>query len=430
VQLVIVGLNHKTAPVEVRDAMAIVPARLTQALEQAAGWPGLMEVVILSTCNRTEVWAVAEDERIGGTSILTFLHDYHSISVERIGPHLYRHVGEDAVRHIFRVISGLDSMVLGEPQITGQVKDAFLAARTARTSGFLLDRLHQNALRTHKRVRTETRLGEGAVSISYVAVELARKIFGDLSDRSVLVLGAGEMSELTLQCLESAGAKSILVSNRTHDKAVELARRHDWQVVPWEQFAETLRHADIVISSTAASHTVIRLPMVKDAMSRRRNEALFLIDIAAPRDIEPEVGELYNVFLFNLDDLNQIAEENRRQRKAEATAAETIVEAETEVFLRWQASLDVKSIIVSLRNALDEFRRQELEWLRPKAGDISDREWENIVKFSKRLMNKFLHHPTSTLREASPEDRLAGLAEAARRLFDLEEDSEGGGQQE
>lgn len=421
-ELVFVGLNHRTAPVELRDSLAIVPAHLQAALTQAAGWPGLLETVLLSTCNRSEVWTVAETPDIGATSILTFLHDYHKVPVERIEPHLYRYIGADAVRHVFRVVSGLDSMVLGEPQIAGQVKDAFNAARSARTSGFLLDRLYQNALRTHKRVRTETRLGEGAVSISYVAVELARQIFGDLSRRSVLVLGAGEMSELTLQCLESAGAQSILVSNRTHPKAVELARKFDGDVIAWDRFSEALNEADIVISSTGSSHPVVRLPMVREAMAKRKNEALFLIDIAAPRDIEPEIGDLYNVFLYNLDDLNSIADDNRKQRKAEAAAAEAIVDDETEAFIRWMASLDVKALIVQLRNAFDEHRRQELEWLRPKMGEIEDKDWETVVKFSNRLVNKLLHGPMASLRNTGPEDDSALMAEAVRRLFELRDD--------
>ncbi|KPL08650.1 hypothetical protein AMJ85_08320, partial [candidate division BRC1 bacterium SM23_51] len=203
-ELVFVGLNHRTAPVELRDRLAIVPSHLSAALAEAAARPGLQEVVLLSTCNRSEVWTVADAAHVGEAEICAFLRDHHKVAIEQVEPHLYSHIGQDAVRHMFRVVAGLDSMVLGEPQIAGQVKEAVAAARKAGTSGFLLERLYQHALRTHKRIRNETRLGEGAVSVSYVAVELARKIFGDLSPRGVLVLGAGEMSELALQCLESA----------------------------------------------------------------------------------------------------------------------------------------------------------------------------------------------------------------------------------
>jgi glutamyl-tRNA reductase len=426
VELICIGLNHRTAPVELRDRVTIGAHRLPDALANAASWPGLLEVAIVSTCNRHEVWAVAETADIGATVIRTFLNSFHNIALEVLDPHLYTYLGEAGARHALRVVSGLDSMVLGEPQITGQVKDAFAAARSARTAGFLLDRLYQHALKTHKRVRTETRLGEGAVSVSFVAVELARKIFGDLSDRRVMVLGAGEMSELALQCLEGAGAKSILVSNRTHTKAVELATRHGWQVARWESFPDALVSTDIVISSTGATHPVVRLPMVREAMAKRKNEALFLIDIAAPRDIEPEIAQLYNVFLYNLDDLNAICDENRRQRQSEATAAEAIVETETVAFMQWLASLDVKTIIVQLRNTFDEIRRQELEWLRPKMGEISDRDWETVVKFSGRLTNKLLHKPIATLREgAGGEDNLGALSEATRSLFGLEHESPG-----
>lgn len=421
-ELVFVGLNHRTAPIELRDRLAIVPTRLQTALAEAAGRPGLSEVVLLSTCNRAEVWTVADDPNVGVAAILSFLRDHHKVAVEEIEPHLYTYIESSAVRHMLRVVSGLDSMVLGEPQITGQVKEAFEEARNARTAGPLLDRLYQHALKTHKRVRSETRLGEGAVSISYVAVELARKIFGDLAARRVLVLGAGEMSELALECLEGAGARTIRVSNRTHHKAVELAGRHDWEVIPWESFPAALVETDIVISSTAAPHPIVHLPMVREVMNKRHNEALFLIDIAAPRDIEAAVGDLYNVFLYNLDDLNAIAEENRRQRKIEAEGAERIVEAETDIFMRWLATLDVKEIIVELRNTLDEVRRQELQWLRSRSAALSERDWEAVEQFSLRLMNKILHRPMTTLRTASPDDQAVGMAEALRRLFGLSEE--------
>jgi len=424
VELVFVGLNHRTAPIEIRDRLAIVPSRLPLALTQAAGRPGLTEVVLLSTCNRSEVWTVADDAQVGAAAILAFLRDYHNIAVEQIEPHLYTHTEGNAVRHMFRVISGLDSMILGEPQITGQVKEAFEAARSARTTGFLLDRLYQHALRTHKRIRSETHLGEGAVSVSYVAVELARKIFGDLSQRRVLVLGAGEMSELALECLRNAGTRTVRVSNRTHHKAVELAGRHNWDVIPWENFPAALVEADIVISSTGAPHPVVHAAMVREAMAHRRNAAIFFIDIATPRDVETEVGNLYNVLLFNLDDLNAIAEENRRRRQPEAEAAERIVEAEAQAFLHWLATLDVKEIIVDLRGSFDELRRQELEWLRSKVGGMSEREWGAVVQFSNRLMNKLLHRPMAQLRETSPGDEAMGLADAARRLFGLGKERE------
>jgi len=419
VDFVFVGLNHRTAPIEVRDGLAIVPTRLPVALAEAARRPGLSEVALLSTCNRFEVWTVAENPQIGVAAVHSFLRDYHAVAIEQIERHLYTHTAGNAVRHMLRVVSGLDSMVLGEPQIAGQVKEAFEAARSARTTGFLLERLYQHALRTHKRVRNETRLGEGAVSISYVAVELARKIFGDLSHRRILVLGAGEMSELALECLEGAGAQTVRVCNRTHHKAIELAGRHNWEVIAWDGFPAALAEADIVISSTGAPHPVVRLAMVREAMARRRNEAIFFIDIATPRDVEPEVGNLYNVFLFNLDDLNAIAEENRRRRHSEAEAAERIVEDETAVFMQWLATLDVKTIIVELRGAFDEIRGQEIEWLRSKVGNISERDWEAVVQFSTRLTNKLLHRPLATLRETSPEDEAVELAEAVRRLFGL-----------
>lgn len=422
-ELVFVGLNHRTAPIELRDRLAIIPTRLAAALTDAAGRPGLSEVVLLSTCNRFEVWTVADETEAGVSAIHAFLRDYQHMALDPLVPHLYTHTEASAVRHTLRVVAGLDSMVLGEPQITGQVKEAFEAARAARTSGFLLERLFQHALHTHKRVRNETRLGEGAVSISFVAVELARKIFGDLSQRRVLVLGAGEMSELALECLEGAGAQAVRVSNRTHHKAVELAGRHNWPVIPWEEFPAALAETDVVISSTGAPRPIVHLAMVREAMARRHNEAIFFIDIATPRDIEAEIGNLYNVFLFNLDDLNAIAEENRRRRQSEAELAERIVEAETDVFMRWLATLDIKTTIVELRGAFDELRNQEIEWLRSKLGDLPERDWNAIVQFSNRLTNKLLHRPLTTLRETASEDDAVALAEAVHRLFGLEKET-------
>jgi glutamyl-tRNA reductase len=422
-------LNHRTAPIDVRDRLAIVPADLPRALADVAERPDVLEVVLLSTCNRTEAWTVAKDAKTGASALYSCLSEFHEVPLEETRPHLYIHVGAEAIRHVFRVVSGLDSMVLGEPQIAGQVKEAFAAARNADTVGFLLDRLYQHALRTHKRVRSETQLGEGAVSVSYVAVELARKIFGDLSQRRVLVLGAGEMSELALQCLQSAGARTVHVANRTREKAVELAARHDGQVVDWDGFPAALAEADIVIGSTGAPHPVVRQDMVREAMTRRRNEALFLIDIATPRDVEPAVSDLYNVYLFNLDDLNSIAEENRRRRHAEADAAEQIVEAETEAFLQWHGTLDVKEVIVELRGAFEEMRQRELVWLKSKLGDVAEDDWKRVEQFATRLINKLLHGPVASLRESGPEDRQAGLADAIRRLFGLAKSKDEGRRQ-
>jgi len=426
--LIFVGLNHRTAPIEMRERVAIVPTRLQAALVEAARQPGLSEVVLLSTCNRCEVWTVSEEAEAGTAAICAFLRDHHGVTIEEIEPHLYTYANSDAVRHMFRVVSGLDSMVLGEPQVAGQVKQAFEAARNVRTVGFLLERLYQHALRTHKRIRNETHLGEGAVSVSYVAVELARKIFGDLSQRRVLVLGAGEMSELALQCLENAGARAIRVSNRTHQKAVELAQRHNWEAISWDSFPAALAEADIVIGSTGAPHPVVRVQMVREAMARRRNAEIFMIDIATPRDIEAEAGDLYNVFLFNIDDLNAIAQENRRKRQAEAEAAERIVEAETAAFMQWLSSLDVKTTVVQLREVFDKIRLEELEWLRPKIGQISERDWEKVAQFSARLINKLLHRPVTELQGATSQDEALGMADTIRQLFGLHQESkdEGG----
>ncbi|MCX8035468.1 MAG: glutamyl-tRNA reductase [Candidatus Sumerlaeia bacterium] len=418
-ELLFIGLNHRTAPIELRDRLAIVPTRLQAALADAAGRTGLLEVVLLSTCNRSEVWTVAEDPRVGSEAILAFLCEFHGVAAGEIQPHLYTHTDRAAVRHIFRVVAGLDSMVLGEPQVAGQVKEAFEAARAAGATGFLLERLFQHALHTNKRIRSETRLGEGAVSVSYVAVELARKIFGDLAEKRVLVLGAGDMGEQALECLEGAGAGTIQVINRTHQKAVEMAARHNWQALPWESLAEALVEADIVISSTGAPHPVVRTELMREVMARRRNAEIVLIDIATPRDVENAVGNLYNVFLYNLDDLNGIAEENRRRRRAEAEAAERIVEAETDAFLHWLASLEIKETLVELRKSFDAIRLQELEWLRSKMPEMSEHHAALVEQFSNRLINKLLHGPMSALRRGVAGSQAAGLAEAVRRLFGL-----------
>jgi len=419
-ELVCTGLNHRTAPVEIRDQAAIVPAKLPEALRVATERFGFDEVVIVSTCNRSEIWAVADDADSAVAQARRFFCEYRSLGEADLDRCLYNRIGPEAAAHVMRVVAGLDSMVVGETQVAAQVKEAFEAARASGSCGYFLERLFQQALHANKRVRSETRIGEGAVSVSHVAVELARKIFGDLSRRRVLVLGAGEMSTIALRALQDAGANSICVSNRTYRRALELSKIYGWDTVRWEDFPRELARTDIVIASTGASHTVVHEDVVREAMAKRGNEALFFIDIAVPRDVDPEVGDIYNVFLYNIDDLNAIADENRRRREAEVQKAERIIRAEVETFVRWVESLRVKSVIVDLRRNLDELRRRELEWLRSKAKGLDESDWQVIEQFSIRLMNKFLHNPTASLRNPPRSSDRAALGDLVRRLFGME----------
>jgi glutamyl-tRNA reductase len=414
--IVVVGLNHETAPVAVREALAFPKERLPEVLARVREDAGLSEAMILSTCNRVEVYGRANDPSLD--AVAEFLARCHSRPVEEIAPHLYRLEGEGAVRHAFRVAASLDSMVMGEPQILGQVKDAYDAAEKAGTLGSVLNALRNRSIAAAKRARTETAIGRNAVSVSHVAVELARKIFGDLRDRAVLLVGAGKMSEVAARQMVRDGARASVLGGRTFEKAEQLAAALGGRAAPLEALRAELGRADIVISGTGATGIVIRREDVEVAQAARRGRPLFLIDIAVPRDVAEDAGKVAGVFLYDLDDVRKVAEANLRERKKEATAAEAILEDEIREFLEWRRSLEVVPLLVELRRRADEIRKAEIDKARRRFGPLTREEESALEAATAAIVNKLLHEPTVQLKQ------MAGNGQAEhvgfiRKLFGL-----------
>ena len=395
--IVVVGLNHETAPVAVREALAFPKEGLPEALARVREEAGLGEAVILSTCNRVEVYGRSADS--SGDAVAAFLARYHSRNLEDIAPHLYRLEGEAAVRHAFRVAASLDSMVMGEPQILGQVKDAYEVAEKAGSLGSVLSALRNRSVAAAKRARTETAIGRNAVSVSHVAVELARKIFGELRDRSVLLVGAGKMSEVAARQMVRDGARASVLGGRTFEKAEQLAAALGGRAAPLEALRAELARADIVISGTGAPGIVIRREDVEAAQAARRGRPLFLIDIAVPRDVAEDAGKVSGVFLYDLDDIKTVAEANLRERKKEASAAEAILEQEIKEFLEWRRSLEVVPLLVELRKRADEIRRTEIEKARRRLGPLTPEQESALEAATSAIVNKLLHGPTVQLKQ-------------------------------
>jgi glutamyl-tRNA reductase len=395
--IVVVGLNHETAPVAVREALAFPKERLPEALARVREEAGLGEAVILSTCNRVEVYGRSAEVSLD--AVAAFLARFHAREPDEIAPHLYRLEGEAAVRHAFRVAASLDSMVMGEPQILGQVKDAYEAAEKAGSLGSVLNALRNRSIAAAKRARTETAIGRNAVSVSHVAVELARKIFGELRDRSVLLVGAGKMSEVAARQMVRDGARASVLGGRTFEKAEQLAAALGGRAAPFEALRDELARADIVISGTGAPGIVIRREDVEAAQAARRGRPLFLIDIAVPRDVAADAGKVSGVFLYDLDDVKKVAEANLRERKKEAAAAETILEHEIREFLEWRRSLEVVPLLIELRKRADEIRRTEIEKARRRLGPLTPEQENALEAATSAIVNKLLHGPTVHLKQ-------------------------------
>ncbi|MEW6376415.1 MAG: glutamyl-tRNA reductase [Thermodesulfobacteriota bacterium] len=422
-ELLVIGLNHKTAPIEIREYLAFPQDKMEEALSKVHALPSLKENMILSTCNRVEIYAATRETEKAIHDLKEFLSQYHGISLKEFEKSLYYHIGEEAVRHIFRVASSLDSMVVGEPQILGQIKDAYDISQQAKTSGLILHRLLHRAFHVAKRVRTETKIGNSAVSISYVAVELAKKIFGILEKKTVLLIGAGEMSELAAQHLVAGGVEKVLVTNRTYERAVALAQRFKGEAIPFEEMSQGLRRTDIVISATDAPQYLIRHDQVSKVMKERKQKPIFFIDIADPRDIEPKVGDIENVYLYNIDDLQKVVNDNIQDRNKEAEKAETIVQDEVIKFVNWYRSLDVTPTIVALRKKFEEIRKKELEKTLSLHPDLSDEEKKSLEALTSAIINKILHDPLTLLKKKD-EGLMADLyLDSIRAIFQLPEKS-------
>jgi glutamyl-tRNA reductase len=419
--IVLVGLSHRTSPLPVRESLAFAQDRLAEALQRMRQEADVAEAMILSTCNRVELYG-RSDETTSGPRLEEFLCAFHGRPVPEIAPYLYRLTGADAIRHAFRVAASLESMVIGEPQILGQVKQAYQTAQDAGTLGSALNALRNRSLAAAKRARTETGIGENAVSVSYVAVELARKIFGELRDKNVLLVGAGKMSLLAARHLVRSGARATVLGGRTFEKAEELAAALGGRAAPFESLRSELAAADIVISGTGAPGIVIRREDVEHARAARggrHQRPLFLIDIAVPRDIDPAVRKLAGIFLYDLDDLRSVAEANLRERQKEAAAAEALVEREVREFLEWQKSLDVVPILIELRQRADEIRRSEIERARKHLGTLTPEQEAALDAATSAIVNKLLHPPTVHLKEIARNGFAAEQVALIRKLLGL-----------
>jgi glutamyl-tRNA reductase len=419
--IIVVGLNHKTTPIAWRERLHFPADTLEDPLEKLAQYTDGGERVILSTCNRVELYGHVQHLAHGGSRLQQFLGDYHGIVADTLTPYLYSHHGEAALRHLFRVVSSLDSLVIGEPQIAAQVKEAFAIARRANATGAVFNQVFERAFAVAKRVRTETRIGEHAVSISYAAVELAKKIFQDLSAKTVLILGAGEMSELTAQHLTSHGVSKLMVANRTLERAMDLASRLHGQGVSLAELPTYLHKADIIVSSTGSPEVIVSKSDVQSALKLRKNRPMFFIDIAVPRDIDPAVNELDNVYLYDIDDLRHVVEENRKAREREAVLAETIIAHEVEDVLKWFDEQQVVPAVIRLRRKAETIRHQELEKLFSKLGPLSESERQAIEAMSSSIINKLLHTPIVRLKQESQAKGGGRYLQALRDLFSLDD---------
>jgi len=399
VQLVLLGLSHKTTPVELRGRLAWAAGEIPGVLSALCSLPGIEESCLISTCNRTEFYLASEDGVPVLELVLRFWAEAKGVDPEELGPHTYSASDMAVVQHLFRVASGLDSMILGETQILGQVRDAWMLASEHGSLGKYLHALFNQAVACGKRVHSETAISQNAVSVSYAAVELAKKIFGSLKGVTVLIVGAGKMADLTARHLLDSGVREVLVCNRTYERAVELARQYSGRAVPWEDLGRSLGEAEVVISSTGAPGYVITLDLVREAMRHRRYRPLFIVDIAVPQDVEPAAGSVENVFLYNIDDLEQVVLANLEERKREAQKAERIVAEEVRGFQAWFRSQDAVPLIRSLREKAEEIRRKELERLFHRLPGLTDREREIIAGTTALIVNKILNDPTVKVKE-------------------------------
>ncbi len=420
--LTLVGLSHKTAPIEIREKLTFPAHRQADALSSLIGTPEVAEAVILSTCNRTEIYVVTANDA-SGEAVVDFLADYQGLDRHELARYLYHAQGEAAVRHLFRVVASLDSMVVGEAQVLHQTKEAYQSAFDNGACGRVFNKLFRQSFEVGKRVRTETEIGENAVSISYAAVELAKKVFDSLEGRTILVLGAGKMSELTAKHLVSQGVHSVLVANRTYERAVELAERFEGEAIHYDDLFTRMHDADIVISSTSASHFVVSKDEVAGAMRGRGGRPLFLIDIAVPRDIDPAVNSLSNVFLYDIDDLNGVVESNLEERMREARRAEIIIEEEIAEFDAWLESMEVVPTVAAMRARAEAMRQEELSKAIKRLGGLSAKELKTVESLSEAIVNKMLHGPTARLKAASTEKDGYVYVEAARRLWGLDDEA-------
>lgn len=411
----LIGVNHNSAPLDVRERLAVPEPKLPEAIGALVKQPGVEEGMLLCTCNRVEVLTSTRQ----ATDLRPFLQDYFGLAPDAIQPHLYEFQQRDAVRHVFRVASSLDSMVVGEPQILGQVKEAYAVARGLGAVHSALEALLSRAFAVAKKVRSETAIGSSSVSIASVAVQLAEKIFGSLEGKTVYLIGAGKMAELAARHLIAHGAGKIIISNRTHERALQMAEGFGGEAVPFNEMYHAASHADIILTSTGAQDPLFRREHAEKLLKGRRNQPVFFIDIAVPRNVDPEINKLDGVFLYDVDDLQSVASSNSAERKKEAERAEQIIEMEVDRFSQRMKSLEVVPTIVSLQEYCETIRQAEVDRIRGKLGSISPDQEAAIEAMTRGIINKLLHTPITTLKSTAAHPEAETIHEMIRRIFNL-----------
>lgn len=415
-KFLLTGLNHRTAPVEIRERIAFDERALPDALDKLKRRPGVLEGMILSTCNRVEIAVTADEGAEVQGGVDAFLADARNVEPTLVTPYLYRYDGSEAIRHLFRVASSLDSMVVGEPQILGQLKSAYAVAKQHGSISGFLDLLMTRAFNVAKRVRSETEIGASAVSVSYAAVELAKEIFGSLQGKRAMVVGAGKMADSAARHLRRAGVSEILVTNRTRARAEALAQDCGGRVIDYDTFHDVVPAVDIVLASSGAPHYILTKDQMRAAIAKRRNQPMFLIDIAVPRNIDPAVNELDSVFLYDIDDLGKVVDSNLKGRIQVAKDAEDIIGEEVERMVARLKTREAAPVIVKLQDQLDNWRKGEIDRVRAKLGVLSPQQEEALEALTRGLVNKIAHGPISELRKSSEDPR---ILDTIRRLFRL-----------
>ena len=422
--LILLGINHKTAPIELREQVAIAREDLAEAARSLAGVSGVREAMILSTCNRVEMLTAVDSSEV---DVAAFLHRHLSIDPAILRPHLYEYRDREAIRHLFRVAASLDSMVVGEPQILGQVKEAYTVAREAGTISTQLEALLQSAFAAAKKVRSETEIGTTTVSIASVAVDLARKIFGSLHGKTVFLVGAGKMSELAARHLIRNGAGTILLTNRTGERAARMAQQFEGsaapQVIPWDRMQQAASQADIVITSTGSPQPIFRKEDGQAFLHKRKNRPMFFIDIAVPRDVDPEINRLEGIFLYDIDDLQSVAATHLAERTREAADAEAMIATEVERYHLKLKTVNVAPAIVGLQQRAEELRQAELRRVQARLGSLTGEQAAAVEALSRALVNKFLHPPMQALKQAARDGDLARI-DAIRETYGLNSEAE------
>ena len=419
---VVLGISHKTAPVEIRELFSFSKESLEVAVTKLNEIPYIEECVILSTCNRIEIYAVSDNVESCLENIKQFLSDFHDVPLETFSPHVYYSIGHMAVRHLFQVASSIDSMVVGEPQVLGQVKDSYKVAAAQGTTGVILNRLFHTSFFVAKRIRTETGIGSHAVSISYVAVELAKRIFDDLSRRSVMLIGTGEMAEIAAQHLIRDGISDLLIASRKFENALELSEKLNGKSITFDEVFYHLKDVDIVITATGSQDFIVKPSHVKEALKLRNNDPMFLIDIAVPRDIDPRIEDMSDIYLYDIDDLKNVSDENIKTRKQSLQKAQEIVLEVEKSFESWLAGLKAVPAIIDLKNRFEVIKDGELRRALEKLESLSEDDKYIVELMASRIIGKILHHPLTNLKKESSSSMGALYVDSIKRLFELEKE--------